>query len=269
MWILGGYPSYSDVWSSIDGVNWTEETSSTGWGGRYGHTSLVFDETDDGIDNPKIWVIGGFEFQADNDVWSSADGVNWTEITADASWSERAGHCSVVFDNKMWILGGQGNDWYYKDDVWSSTDGLNWNLETASPGWDDRLDHAVIVYDNEMWVISGDHYSDTEIWSSSDGSNWLPVNSNLDDDNGDWYNRSGHTSVGYKGNMWIMGGYGLGDYDEVWSSPNGINWIRVIENAQWDERSNHTSVIFDGKMWIIGGGGGNPTTGYSDVWYIE
>jgi len=34
------------------------------------------------------------------------DGVNWTQATATAGWSARRYHTSVVFDGKMWVIGG-------------------------------------------------------------------------------------------------------------------------------------------------------------------
>lgn len=271
MWVLGGYVTMSDVWNSTDGETWTEVASSTGWGGRYGHTALVFDETDDDVDNPKMWVLGGYEFSADNDVWCSSDGVNWTEVTPDAEWSERAGHASVVFDGKMWVLGGQENSSYYISDAWSSADGLNWTLENSEPGWYPRLDHTALVFNDKLWLISGDHYGNNEIWSSEDGQTWSAIISDLDDDDGEWYNRSGHTSVVFDDKMWIIGGYGMGEYEEVWASIDGVNWSRLMDSAEWNARSNHTSLVFDDKIWIIGGSGsdGGMLSDYSDVWYLE
>jgi hypothetical protein len=48
-------------------------------------------------------------------VWRSDDGSNWTQATANASWSSRYGHTSIVFDNKIWAIGGFANS--YSNDV--------------------------------------------------------------------------------------------------------------------------------------------------------
>ncbi len=73
------------------------------------HSSVVFDN--------KIWVIGGsFSPNPLNDVWSSTDGITWTEETASAEWGARISHRSVVFNNKIWRTGGDPNIdevWYY------------------------------------------------------------------------------------------------------------------------------------------------------------
>ena len=42
-----------------------------------------------------------------NDVWYSTDGTNWTCATANAAWTPRYQPQAVVYDNKMWLLGGQ------------------------------------------------------------------------------------------------------------------------------------------------------------------
>jgi hypothetical protein len=57
-----------------------------------------------------------------NDIWNSTDGVNWTRV-GQADWSVREQHASVVFDNRIWVLGGieNGTRWSpatIKNDVW-------------------------------------------------------------------------------------------------------------------------------------------------------
>jgi hypothetical protein len=33
--------------------------------------------------------------------------MDWTQATDSAGWSGRCNHTSVVFDNKMWVIGGE------------------------------------------------------------------------------------------------------------------------------------------------------------------
>ena len=44
-----------------------------------------------------------------NDIQYSSDGSNWTQATSNADWSARTGTASLVFDNKIWILGGSAS----------------------------------------------------------------------------------------------------------------------------------------------------------------
>ena len=38
----------------------------------------------------------------------AVEGINWVQATESAPWKERFGHTSVVFDNKIWVIGGGG-----------------------------------------------------------------------------------------------------------------------------------------------------------------
>jgi hypothetical protein len=48
-----------------------------------------------------------------DDVRSSTDGSSWILATAAASWSARYLNTSVMYDDKMWVIGG-GNFWFYE-----------------------------------------------------------------------------------------------------------------------------------------------------------
>jgi hypothetical protein len=42
-----------------------------------------------------------------NDVWTSADGSHWEQITSNASWSPRSGARLVVFGGKLILVAGE------------------------------------------------------------------------------------------------------------------------------------------------------------------
>ena len=119
MWVLGGYSgSYlNDIWSSANGTTWdTYTVNGSHWDARYAHTSVVLEN--------KIWLLGGYtstnsygEINNGNsstryrsDVWVSADGYNWTEAFTGMStpWGARNYHASIVFDDRIWVIGGYG-----------------------------------------------------------------------------------------------------------------------------------------------------------------
>jgi hypothetical protein len=100
-------------------------------------------------------VLGGWNgVDFTNDVWYSSDGINWTQATENAEWSAREGHTTVVFDNKVWLLGGLDINGL-RDDVWYSTNGVNWTQATSSAGWLPRCAHTSVVFNNMMWVLGG------------------------------------------------------------------------------------------------------------------
>jgi hypothetical protein len=76
------------------------------------------------------------------------------------------GHQSVVFDEKMWVIGGFADS--NKNDVWSSTDGISWTTATDEAAFSGRDDHQSVVFDEKIWVIGGDDNLDrqNDIWYS-------------------------------------------------------------------------------------------------------
>ena len=104
-------------------------------------------------------------------MWSSVDGTNWTQVTASATFPIRWGHSSVVFDNKIWVIGGRRTSSGAENrvnDMWSSSDGTNW-VETTHTDFSARSAHSSVVFNNKIWVIGGHGNSGgglPDVWSS-------------------------------------------------------------------------------------------------------
>ena len=129
LYVIGGYDSVSgndldDIWESSDGASWTQVNASAAankkFPGRSDHSAAVVSEA--GGDT--IYVIGGSN--GDNsrsDVWKSVDqGAAWDQVTANAEFSDRADHASVVRDGELYVIGGSGDSTLFND-VWKSADG--------------------------------------------------------------------------------------------------------------------------------------------------
>jgi hypothetical protein len=190
----------------------------------------------------------------------TASFVDWTQATANASWSARSAYASVVFDNKIWVMGGYDNS--FRNDVWYSTDGVTWTQATANAGWSARYNHTSVVFDNKMWVIGGYDASGrrNDVWYSTDGVTWTQATTNAN-----WSVRWEHTSVVYDNKMWVMGGFNAsGRSNDVWYSTDGINWTQATANAGWSARYLHSSVVYDNKMWVMGG---YDNSFRNDVWF--
>jgi hypothetical protein len=126
MWLIGGWQSMvvasfskNDVWSSTNGETWTEEVSHNSSGSftaAQNHKVVVFN---DGRDE-KMWITAGLTPVLSNIVYSSTNGETWTEETTDSSakFSSRAFHSSIVFNNRLWVIGGAINGGR-ANDVWS------------------------------------------------------------------------------------------------------------------------------------------------------
>jgi hypothetical protein len=172
MWMLGGVENYyfgdeqsvkNDVWSSADGKNWELATDHAGWSARAYHAAVVHDG--------KMWVFGGGnyvpKYQALNDVWCSEDGVQWKQVTDAAPWSPRLWFSSVVYRDRMWVLGGWSNNpsknW---GDVWYSKDGKDWKQLESDVIWKARHEHSAYVFQEKIWVAGGHAMPlNNEVWS--------------------------------------------------------------------------------------------------------
>jgi len=184
MYLLGGIENYyfgdekslkNDVWSSADGKEWKLETANAKWSPRAYHQAVVL--------NDKIYVMGGGnyvpKYHAKNDVWSSSDGVNWTEETAAAPWSPRCWFSSAVYRGRMWVVGGWNNEpgvgsknW---GDIWHSADGKNWQQLETKTRWKERHEHSLLVMKDKMWLLGGHAQPlSSQVWSLHLPENWKP-----------------------------------------------------------------------------------------------
>jgi hypothetical protein len=121
IWLIGGSDGLmKDVWCSTNGTTWTRVLAEGPWRG-YLASGVVA--------GGKMWVMGGAGTYYDyvfsvNDVWCSKDGLHWTEVTPQAPWVPRQDFPIVVFNRRMWILGGERRltirDSIFLNDVWYS-----------------------------------------------------------------------------------------------------------------------------------------------------
>lgn len=225
----------------------------------------------------KAWLLGGWNPAnvpvTNSEVWSSADGVNWLLVTK-APWEGRHDAGYAVLNDKMWIVGGDKNSGAYQNDVWSSADGVNWVQVTDNVPWADRATQYVLAFNNRLWLMGGQQVFESspavvaynDVYSSADGVSWR-----LETPSAAWSPRGIIMgNVVFQGRMWVIGG---GQYDvrtfnnDVWSSPDGINWTQILDHAPWSPRQFHNITVFDNKMWVLAGGDAQSQGGLNDVWY--
>jgi dihydrofolate reductase len=157
MWVIGGEFSGSnllnDVWSSVDGKTWTKvrgNGDANGFPARQRHQVVVFNDGK----GEKMWVLGGNNgSNLLNDVWSSADGITWDEVTTSTNFPIRDNFAMVNFDSKLWVIGGDDKS-DVLNDIWSSTNGITWTEEKAA-GFVGRYKHSAVVSNKRLWVTGG------------------------------------------------------------------------------------------------------------------
>lgn len=233
--------------------------------------------------NDRMWVLGGwFDSYQDTprDVWSSRDGKEWTRELEVAPWRHGDLPMTLAYRDRMWLFGG----WHdgrrpghsASNEVWSSSDGVNWEPATLKAAWSPRIAGGAAVFRDKMWILGGleDYYFGddsslkNDVWHSSDGKHWT-----LAAEHAPWSPRAYHQVVVHDDKLWLLGG---GNYvpnyqvhNDVWSSEDGVHWIRVLEHAPWSPRIWFSAVTYRDHIWVLGGWSSNPSRNWSDVWYSK
>ena len=221
----------------------------------------------------------------------------WTQITLDAPFAPRDGAGALVFQDRMWLLGGwnPGDKRHFplicNNEVWSSADGAAWELikpntfldESFDPtsDWEGRHTAGYVVHRGRMWIVGGDcnqHHYQNDVWSSADGVTWEHVNAGRPLP---WKDRALHYTVAMNDRIWVIGGQTMPAfapaeeefYNDVWTSADGIEWERI---EPMGERFSPRGMIggaavFHDRIWVLGGGTyDTPTTPerqfFNDVW---
>ncbi|MBI2193519.1 MAG: hypothetical protein HYU36_16200 [Planctomycetes bacterium] len=260
---------------------WVHVTDDAAFPGRDGAGALVYKD--------RMWLIGGWNprdkvtnpihSNCNNEVWSSSDGKAWNRVKPNthldntfdpaSDWEARHTAGYVVFQDKMWIVGGDPLLGHYQFDVWNSEDGKTWRW--VNPGdpvpWGPRVLHYTVAFKGRIWVMGGQtlpqfaaeeerFYAD--IWNTTDGIHWNKVESK-----GPSWSHRGMIggSVVLNDRIWLLGGGvyqtpSMTNYQslgEVWSTPDGSHWECHTKSTPWSPRVYHDTGAFDGKLWIMEG----------------
>ncbi len=157
------HTQYGRVYTSQDGVHWSQEPDIPGFQGRCG--ALVTQA------QGRIWVMGGGACNYStfyDDIWYSSNGIDWTQVPDVSSgqpkkleWSARMWPCVTVSPaGTLWMFGGfvlDGSSGQNLNDVWYSKDGLSWH-QTRLSGPTDNWRHAPTCYsqiDKGRIIVAG------------------------------------------------------------------------------------------------------------------
>lgn len=183
--------TYSDIWSSTDGLTWVLESDSTPLGDIWHHTVTQF--------NGQWYLIYG------SSVYSSTNGIDWSfEATADFAASNYQE--TVVLNDTLYVLGGLTASAIRVNEIWGSTDGITW--EEVTPSGDvftPRINHTVTAYNGKAFIIGGRAGTTIyrEIFYSENMETWTSYPLEDDDEDGIY----SHSTLLYEDALWIFGGY--------------------------------------------------------------
>ncbi len=228
-----------------------------------------------------------------NEVWSSPDGVAWTlELPhGHDRFQRRHAHNTVVWKDRLWVIGGDAHQGFDNHDVLSSADGVDWTeeLPPGTPPWAPRSLQFTGVFDGRLWTGGGqtligpeaDYVFHNDLWVSDDGRAWTQVLTDAPGDPSRWPGCSALDGlVEWKGELWLAGcaryyeAAGHEFFREVWSSPDGVTWRRHA-TPPWPGRIWHNVAVWDGKLWVLFGYSqgdnalGWPRDNSKEAWYTE
>jgi len=260
------------AWLSNDGRRWVKtDLPDSGLNSAY-QKYVQF--------NGAIYALGSLtgnyeKFSISTRISRTTDFNRWETVAETSNLPQRIFYGAVVFDNKIWMLGGFDGKRYHND-VWNSADGVTWKLVVENAPWSPRNVGVVTVFNNKLWlmgggVIDGDTADNSnsynEVWLSGDGVAWKRAKSNL---NKKW----GGTPVVFDGRLWLVGmNRGSTFASAVWMTEDGEIWNELT--APWSPRGAVAAWVADGKLFITGGKSSHTENGeikfvYSnDVWAME
>ena len=177
LWYIGGTHKDEDdisvyedqVWSSEDGVTWSESVYTLPLDLIYS-SPVIFKE--------QMWLIGGStaDDTYTNSVLASEDGETWTtmeELPLDSIGLA----ASVVFDDKIWVFGGWTGTEILDTIIVSDEDGLAW--ETKAETLPVPIEAAGVATDGcKIWLAGGmttdgvDFSYINAVFVSEDGVTW-------------------------------------------------------------------------------------------------
>jgi PKD repeat protein len=184
-----------------------------------------------------------------------------TYFTSKAPWAAREGHASVVFDDKLWVMGGHSSDPDRENvrfnDVWYTEEGTTWTMVTEAALWPPRSSFTVTSYEGFMWLIggiTGEGTASGEVWSSSEGSTWNLFNSEAITP------RYSHNAAVFLDKIYLLGGRnfengGLSDLITF----DGVNFSEVLSQGLWGVICGHAMEVIpvNGVDTLIVFGGSN------------
>ncbi len=261
------------IWYSTDAKNWTKAKLPLVRRNPYEARYVQFNNAVYALGQNQGNYVDGIKFSSI--VRRTTDFEKWEVVAEKSNLPDRVFYGSVVFDGKIWLLGGfDGKDYY--NDVWNSSDGVSWTRVSPRAAWSPRnVGHIgnAVVFRNRIWIIGGgviegdrtnNPKSNDEIWSSANGVKWT-----LETDKPN-ISALG-TPIVFDEKLWLVGA-NRGDGNFARSSlvtTDGVTWRE--ESAPWSPRGYVATWVFDNKLYITGGKYGGtknqPNFIYSnDVW---
>ena len=257
-------------------LTWEMVATSSPWEARDSHEVYEF--------AGKLWLTSGLNANSTpgagtvnvnyekakyfNDIWSTADGVNWTLETEHADFPPIRSQSIIYFKGALYMFGGWSPKTGYNNGIWRLTDGKSWTKMIKKPAYEEREGQKITVWNNRLWLMGGVNYfkdkTFNDIWVSDDAQTWTKVT-----DQAPWPSRWDHAIAIYDNKLWLAGG--MSDiktgYNDVWQTADGINWIESASSTPWGAKQGGGLIAYKNYLWFIGGLDTAENTGDGITWF--
>lgn len=246
-------------WWSVNGTSWQKSSLPNGI------NNLAF--LDYVYFNKQMLGLGYFngnieQFQFKPQIVASGDFKKWQTLAGTSNLLTRFFYHPFVFQNKIWIVGGEDKHTKYAD-IWNSADGVNWQQVKKEAAFGKRSGSQVVPLKGKLYLL------DNDVWSSEDGLDWKQETEAIVKGQQIF----GYNAIVFDEKIWLLGCNRNGQFtSQVLASGDGKTW--ETHDAPWSARGGIAATTKNGKVYMTGGKYGgtpnHPDFRYSnDVWVLE
>ncbi len=247
------------TWFATDGITWQKSTLPNAIKNQAFLDYVEFKGAVYGLG----YLDGNIEqFEFRPEIFKTSDLKTWTTLSRDSNLPKRFFYHPFVFDDKIWIIGGEDPNTRYSD-IWNSADGIQWIKQKDNLPFGPRSGSQIVLLQDTLYLL------DHDVWRSTDGLNWEQVTEEI---------VPGEMLFGYSAQIfddqiWLLGCNRNGQFtSQVLVSSDGKNWSS--QNAPWLPRGGIAATVHDHKIYLTGGKYGgtpnHPEFRYdNDLWTLE
>lgn len=246
-------------WYSSDGKKWTKSILPNA---IYNLAFLDYVQF-----NGSVYGLGNFkgnieQFEFKPEIYKSTDLMKWITLSTTSNLPKRFFYHPFVFDNKIWIIGGEDKNTKYSD-IWNSEDGINWIKQKNNLPFGKRSGSQIVLLNDTLFLL------DNDVWRSKDGLNWQIVTNEIVKGE----QLFGYAALVFDHKIWLLGCNRNGQFSsQVLYSADGKNWL--TQTAPWLPRGGIAATVHHNKIYMTGGKYGgtpnHPDFRYdNDVWILE
>lgn len=247
------------TWFSTDGKRWTKSLLYNSINNLAFLDYVQF--------NGAIYGLGYFkgnieQFEFKPEIFKTTDFKKWETISKTSNLPKRFFYHPFIFDDKIWIIGGDDKDNKFSD-IWNSADGITWIKQKENLPLGKRSGSQVVMLNNTLYLL------DNDVWSSTDALNWQKISHEIVKGEQIY----GYSAQVFDNEIWLIGCNRNGQFSsQILSSNNGKKWL--THTAPWLPRGGIAATVHKNKIIMTGGKYGgtpnHPDFRYdNDVWTFE